>query len=464
MNIALISAAIIFSVLVAVRPFKIGRLPVNMATGSLFALAVLLGLGVVDFETLRLGILGNGQLRPWEIIVIFFTVAYISISLDVTGILDFLAYKIVRKAKGSGHKLFLFFYLFACVLTVFTSNDIVILTLTPLILYLRKHAKINIIPLLFAEFFGANTASMLLYIGNPTNIIVGNALGLGFLEYTKVMWLPTLVAASANLGLLYVLFRKKLKRKFKFRDGGMFFVRNWLDAILSLILLLAMLVTLTVSQQLGLPIWVVTSAFALIFIVEDLSFATYYTIKHKGLPASELMKSKQELLQLHGIPEKRNGFWVAVKRIPWKILPFVAVFFILVAGLNMYGVVDVMAEWISQASSSLAGSIATNGLIGFVLANIINNQPMTILLSSVLVSDSLHVSELAFQGGAYAIVIASNLGANLTLIGALAGLMWHKILKTKGMRISYFEFLRAGLLITPTVLVLSLATLYFVLA
>ncbi|MBI5789835.1 MAG: hypothetical protein HZA78_13375 [Candidatus Schekmanbacteria bacterium] len=61
-----------------------------------------------------------------EIIIIFFTPAYASISVDVTGIFDFLAYKIVYKAKGDGCKLFLFFYLFACPLTAFTSNDIVI--------------------------------------------------------------------------------------------------------------------------------------------------------------------------------------------------------------------------------------------------------------------------------------------------------------------------------------------------
>ncbi|MBN1755324.1 hypothetical protein JW877_03825 [bacterium] len=463
MALTFIIAAIFFSVIAAIRPFKIGQIPVNIVTGPLIALTALLLLQVIDLETVKLGIIGNNQLRPWEIIVIFFTVAYVSISVDVTGILDFFAFKIVHRAKGNGVKLFIFIYLFACCLTVFTSNDIVILTLTPIIFYLGKHAKLNVVPLLFTEFFGANTLSMLLYIGNPTNIIVGNALRMDFLEYTRIMWLPTVVAALANLTLLYILFRKKITRKFKPNLDSEFSVRNWWDAITSSILLLAMLATLAASQTLSISIWLVTSAFALIFIINDLLFEMYFTLKDRALNETDLFKDKGEIFKLYGIKEDQHKFWITVKRIPWKILPFVIVVFILVADLNVYGAVDWLATMISQMSTTLASSIATNGILGFILSNIINNQPMTILLSNILVSCSLQTSALAFQGGAYAVVIASNLGANLTLIGALAGLMWIKILKTKGLEVSYFDFLRTGVIITPIVFVLTLLTLYLVL-
>ena len=463
MALTSITIAIFFSVITAVFPFKVWRIPVNIATGPIFAMFALIAIGIIDMDTVALGLAGTGQLRPWEILVIFFSSAYVSISLEVTGILDFLAYKIVHKAKGSGVKLFFFFYLFSCFLTVFTSNDIVILILTPIIFYLGKHAKLNIIPILYAEFFGANTLSMLLYIGNPTNIIVGNALGLGFLEYTKIMCLPTLTAALSGLTLLYIFFKKTLTRKFTPHFGAGFSVRSWVDAVISSALLLAMLATLAASRTLNIPIWVVTSVFAAIFIFEDLCFGLYYTIKHKSLPHSEIIKDEQEVFRLYGIPEERHEFWITVKRIPWKILPFMIVFFILVAGLNKYGAVSWIAGIVAGMSSSLAGSIAINGVLGLFLANIINNQPMTILFSNVLISESFKICPLALKGGTYAVIIASNLGANLTLIGALAGLMWRKILKTKGLEISYLDFMKVGFAVTPAVFILSLATLYFVL-
>ena len=97
---------------------------------QLVALFVLLALQVVGVGTIVSGIIGNGQLVPWEIIVIFFSALYVSVSTDVTGIFDFLAYTITHRANGNGYKLFLLLYAFTCTITVFTSNDIDILTLT----------------------------------------------------------------------------------------------------------------------------------------------------------------------------------------------------------------------------------------------------------------------------------------------------------------------------------------------
>jgi len=458
-----ITVIMLLAVASAIKPFNIGKIPINMVTVPLLGLLLLFFFGIIDGETINSGIMGNGDLRPWEIIVIFFTVAYISISLDTTGILDFFAYQIIRKSIGNGVSLFISIYLFSCFLTVFTSNDIVILTLTPIIFYLGKHAKINVTPLLFAQFYGANTMSMFLYIGNPTNIIVGNALGLGFLEYTKVMWIPSLTACTLNMALLFYFFKKEIPAKFEMNPSSQFSVKNWADAIISTFMLIVMLIVLFFSHDMNVPIWVVTSVTALFFVLGDIFFGIYYTSKIKHLPSTAIMKEKREISELYGIPEERNDFWITLKRVPWKILPFILVFFILVAALGKYGAIDIIGEKMSLLSGTLAGSIFFNGAAGFLLANIINNQPMTILFSNVLTSGSFQTSAISFTGAAYSIVAASNLGANLTLTGALAGLMWSRILQTKGINISYVDFAKTGIRITPFVFLMTLLSLYLVL-
>ncbi|OGE82598.1 MAG: hypothetical protein A2Y39_02545 [Candidatus Delongbacteria bacterium GWF2_40_14] len=409
MEITLTILAILFSITAAVFPFRIGKLKIDMVNGSIIAILLLIIFQVIDFETIRLGLAGDGRLKPWEIVVIFFTVAYVSVSLDITGIFDYLAYRIVLLSKGNGINLFIFFYLFSSILTVFTSNDIVILTLTPIIFYLGKHAHLNVIPLLFAEFFGANTLSMFLYIGNPTNIIVGNSIGLGFLEYTQVMWLPSLVAAVANLILLYIFFKKDLTAKFEQKLESAYEVVSWNDAAVSSALTLIMLGILAFSQHLGLAIWEVTAAFMVIFVLKDL---------------------------ISGL----GSFQKTIKKMPWQILPFIMAFFILVANLKDIGAVDSLAAYTSDLSSNLGSSIFFNGTIGFLLVNMINNQPATILYSNILISDQFIAPDASFYGAAYAVITASNLGANLTLIGALAGLMWKRILKKKKLNISYWYF------------------------
>jgi Na+/H+ antiporter NhaD/arsenite permease-like protein len=54
------------------------------------------------------------------------------------------------------------------------------------------------------------------------------------------------------------------------------------------------------------------------------------------------------------------------------------------------------------------------------------------------------------------------LSANISIIGALAGLMWKKILNVKGVQISYWDFLKKGVLITPVVFIITLCTLLLV--
>ena len=53
----------------------------------------------------------------------------------------------------------------------------------------------------------------------------------------------------------------------------------------------------------------------------------------------------------------------------------------------------------------------------------------------------------------YATVIGSNIGAFLTPIGALAGIMWTSILKEHKIKFGYAEFIKIGTIVSvPTIL------------
>ena len=91
----------------------------------------------------------------------------------------------------------------------------------------------------------------------------------------------------------------------------------------------------------------------------------------------------------------------------------------------------------------------------FLSCNILNNIPMSVLFSKIL-------SVGGTEGQIFATVIGSNIGAFLTPIGALAGIMWSSILKTHGHRFGYLDFLRIGVTIAiPTILTaLGVLTLF----
>ena len=69
---------------------------------------------------------------------------------------------------------------------------------------------------------------------------------------------------------------------------------------------------------------------------------------------------------------------------------------------------------------------------------------MSVLFSGVLGHGALPID-------AYATVIGSNLGAYLTPVGALAGIMWSGLLKRHEVKFSFLDFIKYGTLtVLPT--------------
>ena len=63
------------------------------------------------------------------------------------------------------------------------------------------------------------------------------------------------------------------------------------------------------------------------------------------------------------------------------------------------------------------------------------------------------------QPAIFATIIGSNLGANITPLGALAGIMWIGILKTKDYNFKFKNFLKYGMIVTPFCLFICLGIL-----
>ena len=132
------------------------------------------------------GILGTDSLKPFEFPILIISLAYICFSVEHTGILRFVAEKIVAKFSKSYHLLYASLYILNCFLTTILSNDVVILTMTPLTIHVCEGMDLDPVPFLMGEFIAANTMSIALIVGNPTNMIVGAAYELSFIEYSKI--------------------------------------------------------------------------------------------------------------------------------------------------------------------------------------------------------------------------------------------------------------------------------------
>ena len=138
------------------------------------ALAVFL-CSATDIEKIGAALASQDEINPLKILALFLSMTFISIFLDELGFFRKLANAALKRNKAGQKGLFFSLYALVSVLTVFTSNDVIILSFTPFICYFAKNAKISPVPYLASEFVAANTWSMALVIGNPTNIYLATS-------------------------------------------------------------------------------------------------------------------------------------------------------------------------------------------------------------------------------------------------------------------------------------------------
>ena len=113
---------------------KIGK--INIGTYWLVALvgaiAVMVS-GVVPLSEIGAGLTADRSVNPLKILALFITMTFLSVFLDELGAFEFLAEKAIEKGGESQVKLFFTLYVTVALLTVFTSNDVIVLTFTPFI-------------------------------------------------------------------------------------------------------------------------------------------------------------------------------------------------------------------------------------------------------------------------------------------------------------------------------------------
>lgn len=350
----------------------------------------------------------NTSVNPLKILVLFISISVISISLDTSGFFSYLASRFIKRYKSSQIKLFISLYFLIALITIFTSNDIVILTFTPFILYLAKKGGINPIPYLVMEFVSGNTYSILLEIGNPTNIYLSSVYNIDFLEYIKVMIIPTLIIGISSILGLLVIFRKDLKKEIEVFELDDSKINDKVIFISSLSTLIIVIILMAISNIINIEMWIITLVFACVLTI---------------------------IIFIYGLFKKRNYLKFIYIRIPYTLIPFILSMFVIVMALDKTNLFTSLTSILTSNNNEFVTAILYL-LSSIAAVNVINNIPMTLAYSKILNSSLINV---------YSVIISSNIGALLMPEGALAGIMWNSMLRKNEIKYSFKDFLINGL-------------------
>ena len=420
---ALMVASVIVKPYVKIKKFNIGTYWLVAILGAL----TLIFCRLIDFKEVLNGLWSDDAVNPIKILILFISMTIISVFLDEIGFFKFVAHKVLSVSKSSQKRLFFYIYAIVSFLTIFTSNDIVVLTFTPFIIHFCKAGKISPLPYLIGEFVGANTFSMMLVIGNPTNVFLSQMNGTPFFEYLSVMFLPTLFAGITAFLVLILIFNKKLSVPLKPIVEEVIFKEKFL-LVVGLTHLILCTVLIAIATYVNVEMWYICLAFCLSLILWTL----FYRLSTKTKPVIVIK---------------------CLKRAPWELIPFVIGMFVIVLALDKYQITTKIAEFLGSQNL-----VFKYGVLSTLSSNIINNIPMSVLFSSI--TNKLATSVV--NSAVYATIIGSNIGAFLTPVGALAGIMWSNILKSHEVKFSFLKFIKYGAIVAIPTLLVALFTLSLV--
>ena len=374
----------------------------------------------------------------WDATFTFVALIIISLILDEAGFFTWAALHIARWGNGRGHLLFPLIVLLGSVIAAFFANDGAALLLTPIVIAILHRLKFTAsatLAFIIATGFIADTASLALVISNLVNIVSANFFDISFSRYALVMVPVHLVSVAASLGVLWLVFYRQVPTRYELDE---------LDSPASAIvdhqvfraaapIFIMLLIAYFVSGRWHLPFSLVTGIAAIALLVIAGRF---------GQP------HQPRVVQLGSV----------LRSAPWQIVLFSLGMYLVVYGLGQAGLTHYGAsalDWLGEQGVIVA-TVGT-GFLAAVTASIMNNMPSTLV--GALAIDQTQVSELTRQLMIYANVIGNDIGPKLTPIGSLATLLWLHVLAGKGYRITWGQYMKIGLLITPPVLLVTLVSL-----
>jgi arsenical pump membrane protein len=133
--------------------------------------------------------------------------------------------------------------------------------------------------------------------------------------------------------------------------------------------------------------------------------------------------------------------------------------YLVVYGLKNAGLTELLARGLVRLADAgpVAATLGT-GVAAALLSSVMNNMP-SVLVGALSIQQAPGLSPLIRELMIYANVIGCDLGPKLTPIGSLATLLWLHVLAAKGQRITWGQYLRVGLVLTPPVLLAALLAL-----
>ncbi len=353
-----------------------------------------------------------------------------------TGMFQFLAYKAYAMAKGNVFVLSLFLQVITAVVSAFLDNVTTMLLVLPVTIEIAVTLKINPLVLLIPEVFASNVGGTATLIGDPPNILIGSYAGLTFGQF--VQNLSLVCAMCLGVSSLYFLWWHKqdyLKAEVKDIPRTIAYLKDEYQItdkklmVQGLLLLGFTILFFILGGILHLPVSIPALVGALLLVAI----------------------SRVDIVEL------------LEKEVEWPTLVFFIGLFMVIAGAEETGLIQMIANWVKDLSKgNLTAAIIIVLWVSAIASAFIDNIPFTATMLPIIAF--LNQTIPGAESGVlwWSLALGACLGGNGTMIGASANVVTVGLAEKAGYKISFMEYMKACW--WPMMITVTIAMVYLLIA
>ena len=412
-----LTAALFTLTYVALAFGRVPGLRIDRAGIALVGATLMLVTGMLPFEQAV-----SGDCIDYKTIALLFGMMVVVGFLRLSGLLGRLTRPALDRIRNP-RCLLAAIILISGVLSAFLINDIVCLALTPLVLHLARRLRFDPVPHLIALATAANIGSTGTITGNPQNIYIGSHSGISYMRFAARLLPVAALGLVLNFLVIAVVYRRRLAAA-KSADGS--------------------------PHETFLPDDAQSDHHSCVFrwksgIVALAAVVLFFT----GLPLELVALGAAAVLLLSRIKPQQ-----VYRQIDWSLLVMFFGLFMVVHAFQLH----VVSRWgIEHWDGLLSRPVALLSLVTTFLSNLVSNVPAVLLMEPVLKAIPAASRETAWL----ALAMSSTLAGNLTVLGSVANLIVLENGDREGVRVSFWEYCKAGVPLTILTLALGVAWLEF---
>lgn len=406
-------------------------------------LAALVGAAAILFVSYTLGAFDPGYriltfddaMRAIDGNVIFLLLAMMIIVgvLKRTGVFQWMAYKSFQTARGNIYILAVLLMVITAVVSAFLDNVTTMLLIIPVTIEIALALRINPLTLLLPEVFASNVGGTATLIGDPPNIMIGSYAGLTFTDF--IVHLTVICVAGLAAASVYFLFwfRKE-------------YHAARVDDVPAMVARLRDEYRIT-DRTLLMKAGIVLALTILMFVLSG---------SLNMEPSIAALAGASVLLVISDV----HIVEMVEKEVEWPTLVFFMMLFIVVAGAEQTGLIQIVADWVRDVSgSSPVLAVLIVLWVSAILSAIVDNIPFTATMLPIVAYLTHSVPGINHTVLWWALSLGACLGGNGTLIGASANVVTAGMAEKAGYPISFNHYLKVALIPMVTTVALAMAGL-----